>query len=137
MDWRFSVPVSTTGLWHFPPLGNVFGGDLLARHSGDQLGVREVGSYLPPFVRAVARQALGRAIGEPEQVRGAILGIARPTGLGDLQKAQRDRFPDRWCDGMAVDAVGFKVVVGDRQLAVIGAAMARHLDLDAVEHAPR
>jgi hypothetical protein len=54
--------------------------------------------------------------------------------LGDLQEAQRYRFSDRQGYAVAVDAVALEVLVGDRQAAVIVAAVVTKLDLDATDN---
>jgi hypothetical protein len=73
------------------------------------------------------------AIGEAIATRLAPFGIASATDIGHFQKAERSHLTYRWRDGVALDAVTSEVIEGGRQLAVVGAAMLRVLDLDTVE----
>ena len=106
------------------------------RRFGDPLGLLD-GLDLAPFVAAaglglhIFRETIGKAV----QVRYAPFGIAGAALSGDHDEAKRDGFPDRGADRMPVYAVLLEIVVGNGKLAVIGAAMMRVLDLDAIEDA--
>jgi hypothetical protein len=74
------------------------------------------------------------AIGQTEHVGRTKFGIASATGPRDLQKFERDQFPNSRRHQMPIYSIVFEIVVGDGQPAVIFAAMLSKLDLDAFEH---
>ena len=132
MDLTFSVVVSATGVWRFPPLGNVFAWGWRTRFFRDpfrRLDVRDFG----PLVGAMAHVSLARLEGETEQVWCPVLGIACSTVLGDFDESERDRLLDRRGDSVSMNAVGFKIVIGHRQLAIVLSAVMRQFDLDAAD----
>jgi len=92
--------------------------------------------FLGDLLPFVGWRVLGVAEGQAEQIRLPPFGIAGAAGFGDFDKAERDDFADGGGDGATVNVVADEVVIGDRQLAVIGAAVVGELDLDAVEDAP-
>jgi hypothetical protein len=92
------------------------------------------GSDLSPIVGRIA--VVGVAIGQPENVRSAKIGIAGTAALGDFDEAERDAFAYGRSDCMAVNAKFLKLPEGDRQSPVFLPAMVAMLDLDSVEHTP-
>jgi hypothetical protein len=57
--------------------------------------------------------------------------------LRDFDQAQRRGLAHCGGDRVAFDPILFEVVEGDGQTAVVGAAVVRHLDFDAIEHSAR
>jgi hypothetical protein len=118
-----SVGVLPTGLGKNPHWSSEFfpkRGGLFGRHNPS-----------PVVCRAFP---LGVAIGEAEQIRRAIFGIAGATRLGDLYELERDQFPDGWRDEMAIDSIAPKVVISDGQSPIVSSAVMREFDLDPIKH---
>jgi hypothetical protein len=76
-------------------------------------------------------------VGQPKQVRCAKFGIAGAAALGNLNKPERHAFPNSGTNCVAVNAVLMKVLIRDRQVAIVLAAVVRELDLEAIKHAAR
>jgi hypothetical protein len=85
------------------------------------------GLDLAPFVGRVGTREI--AIGEAELVWPPELPVASATALRDLDEAQRRQLAQGGSDGLAMDAIALDVVIGERQLAVVVAAVMRQLDL--------
>jgi hypothetical protein len=76
------------------------------------------------------------SVSKPEQVGLSPLCITGAPRLCYLYKAQRDDPPYCRTNGMAMNAVPFEVVVGHGQPSIVDAAMIRHFNFNAVQHAP-
>jgi hypothetical protein len=74
--------------------------------------------------------------GQPEQIGLAVFGIASAAAFGDFQKAECDGLANCRSYRVAVDAVFVEIFVGDRELAVVAAAVFGKFNRDAVEYAP-
>jgi hypothetical protein len=75
-------------------------------------------------------------ISQPKFMRRPKLGVTGAATFSDFRKAKRHCLPNSRPNRVAMDAVTFEVVIGDRQPAVIIATVIGVLDLDAVEDAP-
>jgi hypothetical protein len=64
------------------------------------------------------------------------LGVTGAATFSDFRKAKRHYLPKSRRNRVAMDAVTYEVVIGNRQPAVIIATVIGALDLDAVENAP-
>jgi hypothetical protein len=89
----------------------------------------------PPFVRRPIPSTM--PVGDAVETWRTKLGIAGTPSLHDLDKAQGLKFPDRWRNRVAVNAVVVEVGICDRQSAVVIAAVIRQFDLQAIEHPAR
>src|SRR5215470_14548614 len=76
-------------------------------------------------------------IGEAEAVRLAKLSIAGASGLRNLREPENDKLVERGSDLRAAHAVVQEVTKGDRQIAIVAAAVACKLELHAIEHLTR
>jgi hypothetical protein len=57
--------------------------------------------------------------------------------LGDLQKPQGNAFPYGWPYGVALNAVGYELLICDWQSPVVVSTVVRQLDLNPVKDATR
>ena len=128
----FPPLVSGGETWRFPGVVFCFAGLRHSPGAAGDLGVLDRLMALP-FVRWAG--AADREVGEPVQARRTKLTVARLAAFGHFEEAEYLAFADAWRDGILVDAVLDKMLVGDRQLAVVVAAVLRQLDLDAGEDA--
>ena len=101
-----------------------------ARNFGERIGVSF--GDLAPLIGRLEIEAV--AVGEPEEGRSAPVGVAGATLSGDLDEAERDQLADGGCDRVAVYAVLNELGGGDRQSAVVLAAVVAVLDLDTGEN---
>ena len=90
MDLAFSVPVTGTGIWHFPALGFYFS----PRRDSGGAGYR-FGLLLGDFLPFVGWRVFGVAVGQAKQVWPAPFSIAGTARFGDFDKAEGDDFTDR------------------------------------------
>jgi hypothetical protein len=79
------------------------------------------------------RTALGIDAGEPEEIRPSQVACTWFAALGDLYKAKGLQFADGGRDRVTIDPVFHELAIGDRQPAVVVAAMVRKLDADAIK----
>jgi hypothetical protein len=87
-----------------------------------------------PLMRAVAWEVFGVTIRETKKIGRTKFGISGAAVFGDDNKSQSDAFADRWRDGVPINSVVLKVLVGDRQPTIVVAAVVRHLDFKATEY---
>ena len=123
---RFSVLVFGTESSAFSGTGFLF-----PRGAGD--GFRFLHRlYASPFVGRLS--TADRSVGEPILARRSELAVA---GLAVLRVEESERLAlaDAWADGVPVDAVLDEVLVRDRELAVVLAAVLGKFDLDSGEDA--
>ena len=126
------VMFSTTKNWRFSALGFVFSSRAWCSR-GLSESLRFFGSLdLLPIVGGLVFRV---SIRKPEQVRLSPLRITCAPGLSYFYKAQRDHLSYCRTNGMAMNAIPFEIVVGYGQLSIVGAAVIRHFDFNAVQHA--
>jgi hypothetical protein len=82
-----------------------------------------------PFVGGRVR-FVGEGVGEPEQIRPAILRIPASTAFSNLYEAQSFCFSNRWRDRAMMDSILAEVLVCDWQLSILLASMMTKLKLD-------
>ena len=133
MKLGFSVSVSATKIWRFPPLGFCFLRDLQASSPGQCLGLFNCLDALPFVCR---RGPPHMEISQPKFMRRPKLGVTGAATFRDFRKAKRRYLPNSRRNRVAMNAVALEVVIGHRQPAVIIATVIGALDLDAVENAP-
>jgi hypothetical protein len=135
MDLAVSVPVSALTFgknrhwfsianrhWSLPGCGR------------DLRGILNCLDMLPLVCRLGVAE---RPISQPEQIRAPEIGIACAALFRDFHETERADLPDRGRDRMAMNAVLYKLIEGYWELAVIGAAMVRHLDLEPSQYPMR
>lgn len=132
MDFAFSVAVSATNIWRFPPLVFCFWNPpCRARERSCVV----VSFDALPFIRRRGRGCVG--ISQPEEIWSAKIRIAGSALFCDLQKAERDGLANCGSNGMAVDTVLLKVIVADGKFSIISATMAHQFNFDPVEQPVR
>jgi hypothetical protein len=86
---------------------------------------------LAPFVGGLEIE--GVAVGEAEEGWSAPFGVAGAALLGHFDEAEGDEFADGGCDCVVMQAVFDELYVGDREPAIVLAAVVGVFDLDAIE----
>jgi hypothetical protein len=109
----------------------------VARSPGDRLGLLDR-PYFPPFIRGRDRAAVAAmSEGEIEKVRFAVFGVTSPAALGHANETQRFGLTDSGGDGGVMDSVVNEVLILERQLSVIVAAVIAELKFYPGNHPVR
>src|SRR5262249_52163993 len=125
---RFSVMVSDTETGAFSGTGFLFSsGAGFSRGAGDGFGFLHRGDPLP-LIRCPS--TTDGQIGQPIHARPAIFAVAGPAAY-DFEKTERLAFADARPDGVAMNAVLDELLIGDRELAVVLAAVLGSISMRA------
>jgi hypothetical protein len=109
MDWLFSVTVSVTGNWRFPPLVFCFWRHRLPRRSSDERCI--LFADVTPLMGAIIAIFSCSVKREPEQIRFPIGSVTSAPLLRYDGESQRLKLSDCWCDGMAMYPVLDKLLI--------------------------
>jgi hypothetical protein len=80
------------------------------------------------------RGIIGFAIGDAIFAGAAEVGVACAAWFCHFEEAKRDQFPNGGGNRLTMDSICDELIIRHDQLTVVLAAMARKLDLDAVEY---
>jgi len=61
----------------------------------------------------------GVLVSDAEAIGRSPVGIASAAVLRNLNKAKRNQLPDRWCNGMPINAVALKIIKRHGQAPVV------------------